>query len=455
MKKNNSTILNILIVGIIILLVTSKNYAQDDIPKYGNDSINCIKNLSLYSEFYKQKNFDDAFVPWNAAITECPRSSKNLYIHGDKMMKQRIKKEKNKVIKDILIDSLLMLYDQRIQYFGQEGFVIGRKGNSLMKYRPAKFEEAYGYFERCFELEGKKIEAQILVLYMQTTDALYKSEKIDKEKVVENYSKILDVTEIKIKNFEGKIKEKNKEKYIKKKESILKAKNNIEIIFDQSGAASCESLVSLYSDKFEESPENLELLKKITNMLDKYECNESKLFEKTSEQLYKLEPSAQSAYMLAKLFLKKGEYAKSTIYYKEAIENQEDSVIKARYYYELGVLTHSQQSTPELARSYAYKALKFNPKKGKPYLLIGNIYAASAKNCGENEFEKSAVYWAVVDKYKTAKRMDTSLIDDANKLIETYSKYFPDKETSFFHEAHEGNEHQVGCWINETTKVRF
>lgn len=456
MKKNKSALFNVLVVGIsLLLLITAKNYAQDVIPKYGNDSINCIRNLSLYSEFYKQKNFDDAIIPWINSLNECPRASKNLYIHGEKMMKYRIKKEKDKTIKDILIDSLLMLYEQRIKYFGQEGFVIGRKGNSLMKYRPAKFEEAYGYFERSFELKGKKSEAQILVLYMQTTDALYKSEKIGKEKVVENYAKILDAVEAKIKDIEVKIKDKNKESDIKKKVSNIKAKNNIEIIFDHCGAASCESLITLFSGKFDVSPENLELLKKITTMLDKYDCTESELFEKASEQLYKLEPSAQAAYMLAKLFLKKGAYAKSTTYYKEAIENQEDSIVKARYYYELGFLTHSRQSSPELARSYAYQALKFNPKNGKPYILIGNIYAASARDCGENEFEKSAVYWVVVDKFKTAKRIDKSLIDDANKLIDDYSKYFPGSEEIFFQGYAEGQEYPVGCWINETTKIRF
>ncbi|NOZ47998.1 MAG: hypothetical protein GXO79_14650 [Chlorobi bacterium] len=442
MKKLRSTLSALLVVGIFMQLnLASFSQNTEKMPKYGNDSLKCIKNLSLYSEFYKQKNYSDAVTPWVIAIHECPLSSKNLYIHGDKIMKYRIQNEKDEVKKQALVDTLLNLYDQRIKYFGQEGFVIGRKGNTLLRYRPTSVEEAYNYFERSFELRGAKTEAQILVLYMQTTDALFKAQKIDKNKVVENYAKILDVIEAKIK--------------AKHKESDIKAKNNVEIIFDKCGAATCESLVVLFTDKFKENPEDIELLKKITYLLNKTGCTESELFSKASEALYKLEPSAQSAYMLAKMFLKKQEYSKSINYYKESIKLQEDSTEKARYYYELGVLTHSQQSNPELARTYAYKALKYNPKDGKPYLLIGNIYAASAKKCGESDFEKNAVYWVVVDKFITAKRVDPSLTEEANKLIATYSKYFPGSEDTFFNGFAEGQNYTVGCWINETTKIRF
>ena len=403
MKKTRLTLLVVITVLFVQFNMHPVYGAGDNEPKYGKDSINCVKNLSLYSEFYKQKNYADAIVPWIVAIAECPRASKNLFIHGEKIMKYRIKLEKDATVKQALVDTLLMLYDQRIELYGQKGFVLGRKGNAIMTYRPAKFEEAYYCFEESFNLRGKKTEAQILVLFMQTTDALYKSEKIAKEKVVENYGKVADVADIKIKDLDANIKESNKAKDIKKKESVVKAKSNIDIIFDQSGAATCEALISLYTKKYEESPENIELLIKVTSMLDKYECTDSKLFERTSEQLYKLDPSAQSAYMLAKLFLKKGVYDKSSLYYKEAIELQTDSIEKAKYYYQIGVLTHSQQTQPELARKYAYQALRYNPKDGKPYILIGNIYAASTKECGTNDFEKSAIYWAVVDKFKTAK----------------------------------------------------
>ena len=61
--------------------------------KFGSDSIACITNISLYREFVKQKNFDDAIQPWRKAYAECPRASKNIYIDGAKIYNFLIKKK--------------------------------------------------------------------------------------------------------------------------------------------------------------------------------------------------------------------------------------------------------------------------------------------------------------------------------------------------------------------------
>ncbi|MCK5823016.1 MAG: hypothetical protein KAG95_03370, partial [Bacteroidales bacterium] len=225
-------------------------------------------------------------------------------------------------------------------------------------------------------------------------------------------------------------------------------------LFSDSGAADCDALISLFTPKFNETPEDIDLLKKITKLLDKTECTDCKLFEETSVNLYKLEPSSQAAYNLSKLFLKKEKFSTVIHYYKEAISLEEDSIVKAKYYYELGILINSQ-SKHELARTYAYNALKLNPNNGNPYILIGKAYASDSKNIGEDEFANKAVYWCAVDKFIKAKKVDTSLVAEANELIKTYSQYFPDKESAFFHEIQEGNTYTVEGWINEKTIARF
>ena len=430
---------------IIIILISISTLSIQAQSKYGEDSIECATNLSVYVEFVKTGMYDYALDSWRYVFSNCPASSKNMYTHGIKIMKDLIKKEKDKAKKQDYLDTILLIYDQRIEYFGQEGYVLGRKGLDLMKYRKNDIQGANELFTRSVEISGFKAEPSIIVQYVQTTSVLFQQSKKIKEDVVETYAKAIDILDEKLET----------EKSVKIIDKTQTAKDNVEIIFERSGAATCESLLSLFTPRYEADTENIELLKKITRLLNKFECTETNLFYLSSENLYKLEPSAESAYMLAKMFLKKGNYEKSNNYYKEAIENQADSTEKARYYYELGVLTHSQQSNPELARSYAYQSLKYNPNEGKPYILIGNIYASSAKNCGESDFEKNAVYWAVVDKFKVAKSIDTTLIDDANKLIETYSKYFPGSENTFFNGYADGQEYQVKCWINEKTKIRF
>ena len=45
------------------------------------------------------------------------------------------------------------------------------------------------------------------------------------------------------------------------------------------------------------------------------------------------------------------------------------------------------------ARVYYMQSLSFNPSNGKPFLAIAQMYASSAKNCGDSNFNQRAVYW--------------------------------------------------------------
>lgn len=435
------------LVLLVFATLTSLGFSQEKIQsKYGEDSVSCITNLSVYVEFVKTGMYDYALDSWRYVFANCPAASKNMYTHGAKIMKNLIKKEKNKAQKENYIDTLLLIYDQRIQYFGQEGYVLGRKGLDLLKYRKSNFEEANEIFTRSVELSGNNTEPSVIVQYLQTTSVLFQKSKKFKEEVIEVYAQCVDILDYKLKT----------ETSAKKLTKINKAKDNVDIIFDRCGAANCESLIALYTNKFKENSDNVELLEKITTMLDKYECIESDLFMQAAEALYPLKPSALAAYNLAKLWVKKGNLTKSANYYKEAISLEEDSIRIAKYYYDLGNIVHSQENH-ELARSYAYKSLNYKSYSGKPYLLIGKAYAAASKSCGKEKFYQSAVYWVAVDKFVKARNIDTttSVISEAKELIKTYSKYFPGKEEAFFYNVIEGNNYTVECWINETTKVRF
>ncbi len=65
------------------LLFSTAMFAQkgvEDRSKFGHgeDSIRCMENLSLYSEYYKQKNFKEALPYWTIAFNECPLSTSRL-----------------------------------------------------------------------------------------------------------------------------------------------------------------------------------------------------------------------------------------------------------------------------------------------------------------------------------------------------------------------------------------
>ena len=74
-----------IVLIVTILTVTGIN-AQS---KFGEDENACKENLSMFREYYKQKNYTDALKPWRWAYNNCPASSGNIYKNGPKIIKER------------------------------------------------------------------------------------------------------------------------------------------------------------------------------------------------------------------------------------------------------------------------------------------------------------------------------------------------------------------------------
>ena len=106
-------------------------------------------------------------------------------------------------------------------------------------------------------------------------------------------------------------------------------------------------------------------------------------------------------------------------------------------------------------RDYARKALGVNPNSGEAYILIGDAYSASAASCGTGDLGRGGVYLVAADKYMKARSVDGSVASEANSKIANISGSFPDKQTAFFKGVIVGSSYTVGCWIGESTTVRF
>jgi tetratricopeptide (TPR) repeat protein len=431
-------------------------------PKYGADStvrVKCAMNISLYSEFYKQKNFKDAVKPWRQVFQDCPQASKITFIKGANIYNNLIAREKNAVNKAALIDTLMLIYDKRIETFGDKGTVLSYKGTDLYSYRGESANaEVYAILNEAMKIEGKESKGAVVTIFMQTAVALYKNEELDGAKIIEAYTFSIETLDLATEYNKMLIAKGGKYQNRGEKElaNIETSYQNVEALFSESGAANCDALVAIFGPKYDENAENIDWLKKVNKLLNKNECNEHELFAITAEQQYKLEPSAEAAHNLARLFLKKQKYDKAEVYYKEATNLQEDALIKSLYYYEWSQLSYAMENYP-MVRQLSYKALENNPEDGKPYIMIGKAYAASKKmNIGTETVEHSAVYWVAVDSFNKAKRVDATLAEQVSELVATYEKYFPKYEEWFMAiGTNEGDPYVVGGWINVTTKVRF
>ena len=390
--KLNSVVGKVLLM-IFGLILTKQLSAQPYLenPKYGDTEakrMECASNLSTMSEFVKISMYDYAYDAWKKCYMNCPEAKKVIYIYGSRILKHKIENAASPDVADRFLDTLMQMYDKRIRYFDQEYYVLGLKGIDLLKYKPDSIQTGYEYLKKSIQLGKNESEEAVLVTFLQASNILYKSNLEPSDKFIGDYVIVSDILNSKIKAGNA--------------PEAASALSNIETIFAESGAADCTALISIFTSKFNENPDNIDLLKNITALLDRAGCTDSELFSKSSEALYKLEPSAKSAYLIGLLFEKKGELAKAKEYYNKAVNQETDPIEKANYLYKLGYINFRMENYPE-TRKDALAAIELNPNFGDAYILIGSAYAASSSSCGEDQFDKNAVYWAAVDKFIKAK----------------------------------------------------
>ncbi|MBP7076420.1 MAG: hypothetical protein KBB11_05190 [Bacteroidales bacterium] len=422
--------------------------AQED-SNFGSNPDECKVKLSTYTEFFKQENYHDAYPAWTWCIKNCPASTKNLYIHGPTILDYLISNAKDQNTKESYIDTLMMVYDMRIKYYNEEGKVLGRKANDLLKYRPDSIKQAYNIYKRSIELTGNSSESSVLGYFMNVSVILLKSGDLSKETVVENYSTVSEILDKQIAAAAG------DDKTV---ERLSKINEKVEEMFVNTPAADCEAIITIFTPKYEANKTDLVLLQKIAKLIEKtknQDCLTTDLYASVSESLYVLEKDAESAHKIAKVYFIKNNTEKAEFYYNEAIRLQSDEKQKADLYYELATLYFGNLKMFAKSRDFARKALASDPNYGKAYLLIGKCYASGGSGCGETELDKVAVYWVVVDQFHKAKSADPSVSEEANELIRKYSGYFPTQEKAFWYNVSEGQPYTVGCWINESTTARF
>lgn len=439
------------ITGLRPLIVEWKHKIKEymgDKTQYGADSLECIKNIALLQQTLKSNNWNAAYNHWNILFHYYPRASKTTYSKGTDVVEYKYGKEKDPALKDKWVDTLMMVYDQRIKFFGNskkypKGYILGRKAVDLLKYRQTAYEQAYSMFEESVKLQGVESEEAVLLTFMQATDGMYRAEKIDASVVVDNYSKISDLLA-------------KKAKAEPKNPKIKQAVDGVDIIFSNSPASTCEVLIPAYQEKFNANKTDIELLKKIAIMLDKKECTESKLYFDVAIALDKLEPSPISKYGIANGYIKDKQYDKASEYLNEAIKLETEDTLKAKYYFKLAQVTNEMGQKSQ-ARTYALKAASLKSNYGAPYILIATMYASSGCNqLTSPEGELSNVgYWAAVDKLAKARSVDPSVAEAASSLISRYTGGFPNAEKAFMIGVTKGKTVTVGCWINETTTARF
>lgn len=460
----------------LIVLMGLNNVANAQ-SKWGEDSVKCRENLYIYYELAKNKNYTDAYDAWKYVYDNCPASSKNNVIFGPYIVEAKLKAAATDAEKAEFAKLLYSVYDTRIAlYPNDEAYALERKGLDMIQNSPDSTQQAYEIMKRALELSNEH-SAAFYNAYFIAAARLFNKDVFEVKDVFQAYSVVqegleyntnalnVEITELQTKEEEGTITDKEKKQLAKAERELGRfdnvASNNEKIL---GPIATCDKLTLIYNEEsFEANKEDAAWLRRAAKMLSRerendegetVDCTDDPIFFKIAEALYGLEPSPTSARAVALIAIKNKNYSKGVEYLKEAVASEVDPKKKSNDYLRMAT-SYQKMGSLANAKSAALQSASFNKSWGKPYIVLATVYAQADGQCGNNVFEKKAVYWAAIDKLKYAKSIDPSVSGTANKLISAYKGQLPDKSIIFQLGVKQGDKHTIGCFVNETITVDY
>jgi len=455
------------VVKILVLAAagffTVKSASAQFVPNLGDNPALCQRHLALYQTDYQQAqqavnqrqanaNFDAPMINWRRVWEDCPLASPNLTPQGATMYKFYIDRELDQSRRNALIDTLVQVWEKGIALRAETPGVQAQYRTQLMqdmlRYadNPENEEKILNLLREMVNLQRRpgrtdRPTAGMYANYMRIRFSQNREGRISDEALIDDYNVLIDALSDDINQTND--------------EELARARDMIDDNFANSNAASRDNLLRIYGGRrYEENIDNLEYLRRVTRLLSQRDFTDSELYENAAERLYELNPSPSAAYNMATLFLRRDNFEKAMEYFEEAIRTETNAFEQARYNHILGTIMLTRYSRYTDAKRYAVEASRLRPDWAEPHILLANIYV-SGPRCGNDDFEQRQVFWVAVDKLQTARRLDPDLASRIDPLIRDFSRHFPSREEGFFRNMTEGTNITIGCWINETTRVRF
>lgn len=440
-----------LLVLSMMMLVALFSYAQEDDDDetgdddtspceniWGVDSTETVKALSMFNQYYQEKEYVKSFPYWYYLFNNAPCIKKRITFNGPYILRKVIQDSAYQDRFDGLVDTIFLVYQKRIELYGDEGNVKAKWANDWAKLRPAERAEALKLFAEAVSITGMETDYKVPKDYIYSAVKEYKKKKYSMDSLLLLLDQMSSIIDYNIAQNGPKV-----AKWVETQDAVTKM---------MLPYLDCDKITELKQPLFADKKDDLDYLKSTLKLLDKGGCQKTDFYFQVSEQLYSIEPSASSALALARASKKRDNDSKALSYYKKASTGLSGNEL-IETYMEIARLSIKSNNLSD-GRTYANKVLEINPNYGEAYILIGDAYASSLNACSGSKLKGHEVYWVAVDKYIRAKSVDPSVEEKANEKIRKYSGYFPDKETAFFEGITDGQSYTVGCWIGETTIVR-
>ncbi len=410
-------------------------------------------NYVLYRDFYKVKEWDKAFELWQKVYNVAPAADgqrNTVYADGIRFYEHFLRNTKEPGKRNEYIDRIFELYDEIDECYAEGGFIVGRKAFDLYyKYKDrASREEVFQMFKKSIDIDDMDTKDFVINPFTALLVELHAEGKVSDEEAKKYELKIREIIKNGLENCKGT----GCERW-----EIIDgyAPARLEAFEIVKGFFDCDYYLNKYFVDFETAPQDCDVIRTVYSRLKWGGCSEAD--EKFQQLIEAGNKNCVEAGALKKAYaaLREAKYTEAIELFQAAIDEEEDRIKKASYTLIISKVYNAHLKNFPKARQYALQSAKLNPKSGEPYILIGRLYASSGPLCGPGRgWDSQVVVWPAIDMWVKAKSVDPSVAAEANKWINQYSQYMPNKEDVFIRNLKAGQTFRVGCWIQETTRIR-
>ena len=405
-----------------------------------------------------EEEFNEGFKNWQKAYDIAPAADGQRPFHyrdGRMFYKALRQKSTDDAKKAEYAEMIFKLYDQELECYPKyEAFLLGRKGSDMF-YTNGYSLENIDVLENAMKIGGNETEYIVLAPLGKLLSYYFGEGDITNERVRELYDMGSALAEYNVENNE------TYGTYYQAGMDNLEADvlKHADDIFD------CDYFKEQLIPKFEENKDDLDVMRYIVTKLKDQGCAEddpdivrvqatydelySELAAEREEELLRRNPALAAARAS-----KEGRHSEAVSLYQQAAEKTEDKARSSDYLYRAAALQMGELNQYSAARSTLRDAMAADPNNGRPYLLLGDMYARLGSSCGDSYQQRLAVL-AAIDKYNQAKRVDGEVAGDANRRIGRLSGSMPIRSEAFQRGHKEGERLTVGCGIGETVTLRF
>ena len=409
-----------------ILFITNSNAQKVD----------CSSKINAYQEFLKANKIADAFEPWSEVRKNCPKENETVYTDGIKILQYKIENAKSAEEKEKLVRDVLKLYDQYNKNFplSNPDFEVN-KAMALFNNKIDAKDETFNLLDSGFSKASKNVtDATTIYTYFSMYCERFTAgdKKITSNSVLEKFTLVSTMlNELEVSN-------------PAKANEYKTALRGVNALVKD--LATCENLSDFYTKNFDTNKDNSDWLASALISLSE-KCSAKPIFNTLAERLYSIKATAQSANFMALANLKQRKFPDAIKFYSESAELQTNPTEKAKIYYTLasGLLAGDLPKSKE----YLNKAATLDPKAGKPYLFLAQLYVNNAETCGKNDFEKKAVYYLAIETVKKASIAEPRLKPTSDQMAVEYAKKTITTD-EIAKAKMNGKSITFGCWINET-----